>query len=69
MKTWEAWYKLQQKLDSGKQLKPNEAVQYDKYKAQLEAWNNEKQTQINDLLSQMEDALEALNKTYTENLA
>ena len=69
MKTWEEWYKLQQKLDNGKKLSTSEASKYDKYKAQLEAWNNEKQTQINDLLSQMEDDLEKLNKTYTENVS
>lgn len=69
MKTWEAWYKLQQKLDSGKKLSANEAKNYDTYRAQLEAWNSEKQTQINDLLSQMEDDLEQLQKTYTENVS
>ncbi len=69
MKTWEAWYKLQQKLDNGKTLSANEAKKYDTYKAQLEAWNNEKQTQINDLLSLMEDDLEQLQKTYTENVS
>ena len=35
----------------------------------MDAWNNEKQTQINDLLSQMEDDLEQLQKTYTENVS
>ncbi|MDE7321180.1 MAG: hypothetical protein K2N73_00355 [Lachnospiraceae bacterium] len=55
MKTWEAWYKLQQKLDNGGKLYSSEAHKYDTYRAQLEAWNKEKQTQINDLLSQMED--------------
>ena len=69
MKTWEAWYKLQQKLDNGKNLSASEAQKYDTYKAKLEAWNNEKQTQINDLLSQMEDDLEQLQKTYTENVS
>ena len=69
MKTWEAWYKLQQKLDSGKKLSASEAKNYDTYKAKLEAWNNEKQTQINDLLSLMEDDLEKLQKTYTENVS
>lgn len=69
MKTWEAWYKLQQKLDNGKNLSASEAKKYDTYRAQLEAWNNEKQTQINDLLSQMEDDLEQLKKTYEENVA
>ena len=69
MKTWEAWYKLQQKLDSGKKLSASEAKNYDTYKAKLEAWNNEKQTQINDLLSLMEDDLEQLQKTYTENVS
>lgn len=69
MKTWESWYKLQQKLDNGGRLSVNEAKKYDTYKAQLEAWNREKQTQINDLLSQMEDDLEQLQKTYTENVS
>ena len=69
MKTWEAWYKLQQKLDNGKNLSASEAKKYDTYKAKLDAWNNEKQTQINDLLSQMEDDLEQLQKTYTENVS
>ena len=69
MKTWESWYKLQQKLDNGKKLSANEAKKYDTYKAQLEAWNNEKQTQISDLLSQMEDDLEQLKKTYEENVS
>ncbi len=69
VKTWEAWYKLQQKLDNGKKLSDSEARKYDTYKSQLEAWNNEKQTQINDLLSLMEDDLEQLQKTYTENVS
>ena len=69
MKTWESWYKLQQKLDNGKNLSASEAKKYDTYKAKLDAWNNEKQTQINDLLSQMEDDLEQLQKTYTENVS
>lgn len=69
MKTWESWYKLQQKLDNGGRLSANEAKKYDTYKAQLETWNREKQTQINDLLSQMEDDLEQLQKTYTENVS
>ena len=50
-----------------KKLSASEAQKYDTYRAQLEAWNNEKQTQINDLLSRMEDDLEQLQKTYTEN--
>ncbi len=69
IKTWESWYKLQQKLDNGKKLSDSEAKNYDTYKAKLEAWNNEKQTRINDLLSQMEDDLEQLQKTYTENVS
>lgn len=69
VKTWESWYKLQQKLDNGKKLSDNEAKKYDTYKSQLESWNNEKQTQINDLLSRMEDDLEQLQKTYTENVS
>lgn len=69
MKTWESWYKLQQKLDNGEKLSASEAQKYDTYKAQLDAWNNEKQTQINDLLSRMEDDLEQLQKTYTENVS
>ncbi len=69
IKTWESWYKLQQKLDKGTKLSANEAKKYDTYKAQLEAWNNEKQTQISDLLSQMEDDLAQLQKTHTENVS
>ncbi len=69
MKTWEAWYKLQQKLDSDKKLSDSEARKYDTYRAQLEVWNGEKQTQINDLLSLMEDDLAQLQKTYTENMS
>lgn len=69
VKTWEAWYKLQQKLDNGKKLSDGEAKKYDTYRSQLEAWNEGKQTQINDLLSQMEDDLEQLKKTYEENVS
>lgn len=69
MKTWESLYKLQQKLDNGKKLSANEAKNYDTYKAQLEAWNNAKQTQIRDLLSQMEDDLAQLQQTHTENVS
>lgn len=69
MKTWESLYKLQQKLDNGKKLSANEAKNYDTYKAQLEAWNTAKQTQIQDLLSQMEDDLAQLQQTHTENVS
>ena len=69
IKTWEAWYKLEQKLDNGKKLSNSEAKKYDTYKAQLEAWNNEKQTQISDLLSLMEEDLEQFEKTYTEKIS
>ena len=69
MRTWEAWYKLQQKLDKGQKLSDSQAQKYDAYKAMLDAWNNEKQTRINDLLSLMEDDLEQLQKTYTENVS
>ena len=69
MRTWEAWYKLQQKLDKGQKLSDSQAKKYDAYKAMLDAWNNEKQTRINDLLSLMEDDLEQLQKTYTENVS
>ncbi len=69
MKTWESLYKLQQKLDKNGKLSANEAKNYDTYKAQLEAWNNAKQTQIQDLLSQMEDDLAQLQQTHTENVS
>ena len=63
MKTWEKWYALQQKLDSGKKLSTKESADYDSYKAQLDAWDKEKQEQISDLLSLMEDDLEKLRET------
>lgn len=69
MKTGESLYKLQQKLDKNGKLSENEAKNYDTYKAQLEAWNNAKQTQIQDLLSQMEDDLAQLQQTHTENVS
>lgn len=69
MKTWEQWYTLRQKLDAGKDLSKTEAAKYDKLKSQLEDWNTEKQSRINDLLSLMEDDLEKLRKTHDENLA
>ncbi|MCH5257270.1 MAG: hypothetical protein J1D87_08235 [Lachnospiraceae bacterium] len=69
IKTWESFYTLQQKLDKNGKLSEKDAKKYDEYKAKLEAWNNEKQDQINDLLSLMEDDLENLQKTYTENVA
>ena len=69
MKTWEKWYALQQKIDSGKTLSQKDAAAYDNLKSQLENWNTEKQSQINDLLSLMEDDLEKLRKTNEENLA
>lgn len=69
MKTWESWYKLQQKLDNGKKLSASEAKKYDSYKAKLEAWNNEKQTQVGDLLSQMEDDLEQLKQKFEQNMS
>lgn len=69
MKTWEKWYALQQKLDSGKKLSTKESADYDSYKAQLDAWDKEKQEQISDLLSLMEDDLEKLRETNAENIA
>lgn len=69
IKIWEAFYKLQQKKDSGKTLSPTEATNYDTYKAMLDAWNNEKQEQISLLESQREDALNELNKSFEENTA
>lgn len=69
MKTWEKWYALQQKLDSGKKLSATEAANYDALKAQLDAWDKEKQEQISDLLSLMEDDLEKLRETNAENIA
>ncbi len=69
MKTWESWYTLEQKLNKNGKLSDSDAKKYDGYKAKLDAWNDEKQTQINDLLSLMEDDLEQLNKTYSENVS
>lgn len=69
MKTWEKWYALQQKLNKNGKLSATDAKNYDTYTAQLEAWNKEKQSQINDLVSLMEDELEALQKTYVENVS
>ena len=69
MKTWEKWYTLRQKLDSGKTLNQKDAATYDSLKSELEKWNTEKQSRINDLLSLMEDDLEKLRKTHDENLA
>ena len=69
MSTWEKLYALQQKLDKNGKLSDTDAKNYDTYKAQLEAWNKEKQTQISDLVSLMEDELEALQKTYVENVS
>ncbi|MDE6602237.1 MAG: hypothetical protein K2K90_08760 [Lachnospiraceae bacterium] len=69
MKTWEQWYALQLKIDKGTALNAKEASKYDELKARLESWNTEKQSQINDLLSLMEDDLEKLQKTNDENLA
>lgn len=69
MKTWEKWYALQQKLDSGKKLSAKDAADYDTLKAQLDAWDKEKQTQISDLISLMEDDLEKLREKNTENIA
>lgn len=69
MSIWEEWYALQRKLDKKGTLSGDDAKKYDEYKAKLEAWNKEKQTQIDDLVSLMEDDLAALQKTYTENVA
>ena len=69
IKTWEKWYALQQKLDGGKKLSATEAANYDALKAQLDAWDKEKQEQISDLLSLMEDDLEKLRETNAENIA
>ena len=69
MKTWEKWYALQQKLEKNGKLSDKDAKTYDTYKAQLDAWNKEKQTQIDDLTSLMKDELEALKKTYAENIS
>lgn len=69
MKTWESWYTLEQKLKKNGKLSDSDAKKYDGYKAKLDAWNEEKQTQINDLLSLMEDDLEQLKMTYSENVS
>lgn len=69
IKTWEQWYALQQKIDSGKKLSSSEASKYDSLKSQLEAWNKEKQTQISDLIDLMNDDLEKLREKNAENIA
>ena len=69
MKTWEQWYTLQLEMDDGKTLSQKEAATYDSLKSQLEEWSTQKQSQISDLLSLMEDDLEKLRKTTDENLA
>ncbi len=69
MKTWKAWYKLELKRQKNGSLKGSDITNYDKYTALLKAWNEEKQTQISDLHSLMEDDLEQLKKTYDENMA
>ena len=55
MKTWEQWYTLQLEMDDGKTLSQKEAATYDSLKSQLEEWSTQKQSQISDLLSLMED--------------
>lgn len=67
--TWEKWYKLEKKLRKNGTLSGSDAKKYDEYTAKLKDWNKEKQTQINDLVSLMEDELESLQKTYTENVS
>ena len=69
MKTWEQWYTLQLKREDGKTLSEKEAATYDSLKSRLEEWSTQKQSQISDLLSLMEDDLEKLRKTTDENLA
>lgn len=69
IQTWEKWYALQQKLDGNQKLSSKEAADYDALKAQLDAWDREKQTQISDLISLMEDDLEKLREKNAENLA
>lgn len=69
IKTWEQWYALQQKIDSGKKLSTADAAKYDSLKSQLDAWNKEKQTQISDLIDLMNDDLEKLRETNAENIA
>lgn len=69
MKIWKAWYKLELKRKKNGSLKGSDITNYDKYTALLKAWNEEKQTQISDLHSLMEDDLEQLKKTYDENMA
>lgn len=68
MSTWEQLYKLQQKLDKNGKLSDTDAAKYDDAKARLEAWNREKQTQISDLADLMQNELDNLSKTYTENI-
>ena len=67
--TWENLYKLEKKIKKDGKLSASDAKKYDTYKAKLEEWNKEKQTQISDLVSLMEDELEALQKTYVENVS
>ena len=69
MATWEKWYKLEQKLKKNGTLSDSDSKKYDEYTAQLKAWNEEKQTQINDLVSEMEDKLHELEQTYLENVS
>lgn len=69
IKAWEQFYKLQQKMESGKKLSSKEAASYDSLKSQLEAWNREKQTQISDLIDLMNDDLEKLREKNAENIA
>lgn len=69
MSTWEKMYQLEKKIKKDGKLSASDAKDYDTYKAKLEAWNKEKQTQISDLVSLMEDELESLQKTYVENVS
>lgn len=69
MKTWEQWYALQLKMDAGKKLSAAEASNYDKWKAQLDAWDNDKQDKVKDLLALMDDEIEKLRETTSKNLA
>ena len=67
--TWDKWYALEEKIKKNGTLSSSDAKKYDEYTAKLKEWNKEKQTQVNDLVSLMEDELESLQKTYVENVA
>ncbi len=60
LKVYQQWKKLDDKLKSGKTLTNAQTDNYDKWKAQLDAWTKAKQESITLLNSEMQDALEKL---------